>query len=69
MAEAGCTGPTCKFVGGKMNSPAAVGVCTVEAGFIANAEIDAIISNKEEMNAETWFDISSNSDILVYHGK
>ncbi|KAK3939523.1 hypothetical protein QBC46DRAFT_459640 [Diplogelasinospora grovesii] len=74
MAEAGCTGPTCTFLGDRLNSPAAKGRCTDTSGYISNAEIDEIINSSDpdpEVGTylvETFHDGASNSDILVYEG-
>ncbi|RYP70495.1 hypothetical protein DL771_005432 [Monosporascus sp. 5C6A] len=42
MAQKGCTGPDCFFLGDNMNSQAAKGACTDTAGYISNVEIRAI---------------------------
>jgi GH18 family chitinase len=62
MIEAGCTGPMCKYVG--PDSAAAKGECTNTAGYIADAEIYRILD--EDATAETYYDNSSDSNILVY---
>ncbi|KAL4997043.1 hypothetical protein BDV10DRAFT_186556 [Aspergillus recurvatus] len=62
MIEAGCTGPMCKYVG--PDSGAAKGECTNTAGYIADAEICRI--SDEDATAETYYDNSSDSNILVY---
>ncbi|KAL4799251.1 hypothetical protein BDV19DRAFT_385501 [Aspergillus venezuelensis] len=62
MTEAGCTGPMCRFVG--PDSGAAKGMCTNTAGYIADAEIYRILD--EDDTAETFYDKSSDSNILVY---
>ncbi|KAI9374613.1 hypothetical protein BJX61DRAFT_540623 [Aspergillus egyptiacus] len=63
MAEAGCTGPMCKFTGTASISSAAPGRCTETGGYISNAEIMEIIQfgnvNKQ------WKEEGSN--ILVYN--
>lgn len=64
MAEAGCTGPMCTFVGDRRNSPAKEGPCTGEGGYIANAEIDMIMETNS--NVETWYDDATMTDYLVY---
>jgi len=46
MAQAGCTGPQCPFVGPA--SGAAAGPCTNTAGYITNAEIKDIIKHSKE---------------------
>ena len=63
MTKAGCTGPTCTFVGPE--SAAKKGRCTDTAGYLANAEIDNIIAREDE-GTKTWHDKESNSDIMVY---
>ena len=63
MAEAGCTGPMCKFTGSPRESDAAEGRCTKTAGYISDAEINEIIQfGKVNKN---WTDAGSN--ILVYN--
>ncbi|CAN8105482.1 unnamed protein product [Discula destructiva] len=73
MADAGCSGPTCKYLGTAGNSMAAPGVCTATAGYIANAEIAEImggVSNRRQTSGgrvvKSFVDATSNSDILVY---
>ncbi|KAL4977112.1 hypothetical protein BDW66DRAFT_150426 [Aspergillus desertorum] len=61
MTEAGCTGPMCRFVG--LNSGAAKGDCTNIAGYIADAELYRILD--EDDTAETFYDKSSDSNIVV----
>ncbi|KAK2797393.1 hypothetical protein FQN50_009194 [Emmonsiellopsis sp. PD_5] len=63
MAEAGCTGPMCKFTGTSRISNAAKGRCTDTGGYISNAEIKEIIINGN-VN-EQWKKEGSN--ILVYN--
>lgn len=67
MAQAGCTGPDCKFLGDRLNSQAKKGRCTGTAGYIANAELNEILSLED--NVQSWHDGASNSDIIVYEGK
>ncbi|KAJ7890736.1 class V chitinase-like protein, partial [Mycena leptocephala] len=62
MTSAGCTGPMCTFTGPA--SGATPGSCTQTAGYIANAEIDKIITAG---GAQTSHDAASDSDILVYN--
>ncbi|KAK3398714.1 hypothetical protein B0T20DRAFT_411850 [Sordaria brevicollis] len=70
MAQPGCWGPNCLFTGDRVNSNAKKGVCTGTAGYLADAEINEIISgtgSKRSGRVVTSFvDASSNSDILVY---
>jgi hypothetical protein len=65
MSQAGCKGPMCTFTGDRLNSNAAKGKCTDTAGYISNAEIYEIIRAKE-VSVDGWFDIESDSDMLVY---
>lgn len=68
MAQAGCKGPMCTFLGDRFNSQAAKGECTDTAGYISNAEIINIIS-AEETKIDSWYDKDSDSDMLVYDSK
>ncbi|GAQ05331.1 hypothetical protein ALT_2652 [Aspergillus lentulus] len=63
MAEAGCTGPMCKFTGTSRISNAAKGRCTDAGGYISNAEIAEIISSGKV--TKQWTDVGSN--FLVYN--
>ncbi|KAH7116609.1 putative glycosyl hydrolase, family 18 [Dactylonectria estremocensis] len=63
MAQAGCTGPTCKFTGSPRVSNAAKGRCTNTAGYISDAEIQDIIDYGKV--TKQWTDAGSN--ILVYN--
>jgi GH18 family chitinase len=64
MAQAGCTGPMCRFTGSASVSNAAKGACTDTGGYIASAEIRDIINQGGNIN--TFYDEPSDSDILVY---
>ncbi|KAI9162741.1 putative glycoside hydrolase family 18 protein [Paramyrothecium foliicola] len=64
MAQAGCTGPNCKFLGDRLNSPAAPGRCTGTSGYISDAEINEI--EMSGGNVKAWHDDKSDSDIMVY---
>lgn len=81
MAEAGCTGPLCRFVGigEEAASAAQPGTCTETAGYLSEYEIRWIINDYNsgeywpedepagtEGGFETWYDEDSQSDILVY---
>jgi len=57
MAEAGCTGPQCRFVGTgeKFESAALPGECTGTAGYLSEYEIRQII-RMAEYPGETWPD-------------
>jgi len=61
MTTPGCTGEMCTFTGPL--SGAAIGPCTQTAGYIADAEINAIISAGG--NIEMFID-DTLSNILVY---
>ncbi|KAI0803704.1 glycoside hydrolase family 18 protein [Xylaria sp. FL0064] len=63
MAQAGCTGPSCKFTGSPRVSNAAKGRCTGTGGYLSNAEIEEIIAHGR-VNTEF---ISADSNILVYN--
>ncbi|GFG26431.1 killer toxin subunits alpha/beta [Aspergillus udagawae] len=63
MAEAGCTGPMCKFTGTSRISNAAKGRCTDTGGYISNAEINEIINSGKV--TKQWTDVGSN--FLVYN--
>ncbi|KAF3384828.1 hypothetical protein F1880_001969 [Penicillium rolfsii] len=64
MADAGCYGPDCFYTGTAMHSNAEPGVCTGQAGYIANAEIKQILSDPSRVNQH--FIDDSDSNILVY---
>lgn len=57
----------CTFTGDRLNSNAAKGSCTDTAGYISNAEIDAIKS-VQNVKVQSWHDGASNSDMMVYNG-
>lgn len=65
MAEAGCYKPGCTYLGSADDSQATPGNCTQTAGYLANAEILAILANSSRVN-ENYIDIDSNTNILVY---
>ncbi|KAM3064854.1 hypothetical protein ACMFMF_011694 [Clarireedia jacksonii] len=61
MTEAGCSGPDCTFTG--PDSGATPGICTLTAGYISDAEVNAIaVAN----NISSTYD-GSFSNILVYN--
>lgn len=73
MEQAGCWGPTCKFTGTRLESHATPGRCTGTKGYIADAEINEIISGgispKRDSGGRVvthFLDTGSNTDILVY---
>ncbi|KAJ5146492.1 uncharacterized protein N7515_001056 [Penicillium bovifimosum] len=68
MAEEGCYGPNCAFVGDRLNSQAKPGRCTDTAGYISDAEIKEILNSPKRAVTESFVDPSSNSDILIYDG-
>lgn len=61
MAKAGCTGEMCRYLG--PTSQAKKGECTDTAGYISNAEIEAIIADGK---ATSVFRDDSLTNILVY---
>ena len=65
MAEEGCTGPMCTFLGTREDSMAAKGECTDTAGYIADAEIRQL---QLQGSGQSTYDADSDSDIFVYHG-
>ncbi|PKY00745.1 glycoside hydrolase [Aspergillus campestris IBT 28561] len=65
MADPECYGPECFFTGAPTDSPATKGVCTATGGYIADAEINEIISNSSRVNQQ-YTDSTSHSSILVY---
>lgn len=67
LAQAGCTGPMCTFLGDRKTSPARPGRCTGTGGYLANAEIDEIVLLGGD-DARAWHDGASNSDMLLYGG-
>lgn len=50
MAEAGCDGPQCTYLGSAGDSQASPGECTQTAGYISNAEINQIVANSSRVN-------------------
>jgi chitinase len=75
MATPGCTTPECRYTGGA--SGAYPGPCTGTAGYIADAEINAILGGTGSWKTpdgslqaissySSYFDTDSNSNIAVY---
>ncbi|KAJ9293520.1 CAZyme family GH18 [Paecilomyces variotii] len=75
MTKAGCTGPMCTYTGAA--SGAYPGPCTQTAGYIANAEINAILNGTGSWEDSTgavhhinsyssYLDTDSQSNIAVY---
>ncbi|KAH6844618.1 glycoside hydrolase superfamily [Chaetomium sp. MPI-CAGE-AT-0009] len=62
MAQPGCWGPDCLFVGPE--SGATAGRCTGERGYISNFEIREIIATNPNIMVHT----DEHGDILVYNG-
>ncbi|KAL4982965.1 hypothetical protein BDW68DRAFT_191715 [Aspergillus falconensis] len=77
MAEVGCYGPECLYTGSRANSDAAKGPCTGTAGYLANAEINKILSGspsglttRDTVSSRVtahYLDEDSDSNILVYN--
>lgn len=61
MAEKGCYHEMCKFTGTPQLSDATPGICTVQPGYIADAEISEV-----EQSDHTWSKTELLSDFLVY---
>ncbi|KAL4738783.1 hypothetical protein BDV11DRAFT_170643 [Aspergillus similis] len=61
MTEAGCIGPMCRFE--RPDSGAAKGECGITTSYIADAEIYRI---SDDETAETYYDNSSDTNILMY---
>jgi hypothetical protein len=73
LAEPGCKGPMCQFLGTRLESPAKKGRCTDVSGYISNAEIQEIVGSLSDdadtgIKGEAWHDGASNSDMLLYDG-
>ncbi|KAL4756034.1 uncharacterized protein BDW70DRAFT_166856 [Aspergillus foveolatus] len=76
MAEVGCYGPECLYTSLRANSDATKGSCTGTAGYLANAEINKILSGSPSgLNTRDtassratahYLDEDSDSNILVY---
>ena len=67
MVDSSCTGVTCKFTGSPKLSNAEPGMCTDTSGYIADAEIQALIE-AEDSDVKTWFDDASDSNIMTWNG-
>ncbi|KAI0868461.1 hypothetical protein GGS24DRAFT_482282 [Hypoxylon argillaceum] len=65
MSTPGCTTELCTFTGTAAHSNAAPGVCTGTAGFIGDAEIDAILQDASRVTNH-YVDAASDTDVLVY---
>ncbi|RBQ71063.1 hypothetical protein VDGD_07000 [Verticillium dahliae] len=70
MAQMGCEGPNCFFLGGRNQSPAKAGTCTGTPGYIADAEMMQIALNAQSgfgsSKVSAYHDDSSDSDIFIY---
>lgn len=62
MKDKNCSGPDCTYTGPE--SGATPGKCTRTGGYISDAEINEIIKNNQSV--ETYYDQSSDSNILIY---
>ncbi|KAH7152614.1 hypothetical protein EDB81DRAFT_789377 [Dactylonectria macrodidyma] len=71
MSDPECTGPTCTFTGSNTQSDAEPGECTATGGYIADAELRAMIA-AEELNEDgivkTWYDEETDSDMMTWKG-
>lgn len=71
MLDPSCTGVMCKFTGSPKVSNAEKGMCTDTAGYIADAEMAALIEADEldgTGSIKTWFDDESDSNIMTWNG-
>lgn len=68
MSDPSCSGPDCIYTGGYDLSNAREGICTMTAGFLANAEIKEIIEGGSDQWPifRTYYDAVSQNDILIY---
>ncbi|QGA13088.1 hypothetical protein EYB26_000733 [Talaromyces marneffei] len=66
MNDASCSGPFCTYGGDKYHSLAYAAPCTLTSGYIANAEINDIITNKSYSIINSYIDTDSDSNILMY---
>ncbi|PHH90082.1 hypothetical protein CDD83_4590 [Cordyceps sp. RAO-2017] len=70
MAQAGCTGPMCRFTGTPRTSHAAKGRCTDTSGYISNAEIAEIIQggrvNKQWKEAGSSMMVYNDTEWVAY---
>lgn len=68
MVNPSCTGPECLFTG--PDSTATPGECTATAGYISQAELEALSGSSpaslSPRSVTTWHDDSSDSDIMTY---
>ena len=70
MAEPGCDGPMCLYLGERNLSPAAPGYCTNTSGYISEAEIRQIRKMSDYEGDDSYYefyDKASDSDIIVYN--
>ena len=63
MTTAGCWTEMCTYTG--PDSGALAGECTETAGYLANAEIEAVIANNP--SAQVYWDSDAFSNVLVYN--
>lgn len=70
MAQPGCDGPECLYLGARNQSPAAPGYCTNTSGYISEAEIRQIKNIYDSLGGSyyEYYDEKSDSDIMVYDG-
>jgi hypothetical protein len=58
----------CDFTGAKTRSDAAPGRCTKTSGYLAFAEINEIIKRSGGDNFDSFYDLASETDVLLYNG-
>ncbi|KAL8335759.1 hypothetical protein RB598_009788 [Gaeumannomyces tritici] len=65
MADPGCAGPDCFYLGNRRNSEARQGRCTGTAGYISNAEMSEIGSAKLSYDRDSDSNILQDGDLWV----
>lgn len=67
MRDGSCSGPECTYTGDKSHSMAYSAPCTATPGYIANVEIDDVISTHGNYSiVQSYVDRDSDSNILMY---
>lgn len=66
MADQGCTGPMCRYLGERNQSPAMKGECTETRGYISDAET-LKIKEDGKFSVQEYYDEDSDSDVLIYN--
>lgn len=68
MADSSCHGPDCFYTGTSQHSNAIPGRCTKTPGYIADAELNELVSNTKRSGRvnRQFYDASSGSDIIIF---